>query len=141
MVTAGELGYKLGRSCPDSSTGSRWWSKSQMRSVLPRSWFLPTSRDDEVDQLFRRYVAIRLESVLRTEQGSSGARAVGRRGPADSASSWQLANEAAEAEPRSIPLGLFTHAMNELIDIKATRDTAVANHVPESVLHGACAVR
>jgi hypothetical protein len=45
-----------------------------------------------------------------------------------------LANEAAEAEPRSIPLGLFTHAMNDLIDIKTTRDIAVANHVPESVL-------
>ena len=99
-----------------------------------RSEFLPTSHDDEVNKLFRRYVEIRLESVLRTEQASSDreqldleARRIQRR-------LWRIANEAAEADPRSIPLGLFTHAINEVIDIKTKRDIAVANHVPESVL-------
>jgi hypothetical protein len=29
---------------------------------------------------------------------------------------------------------LLAHAVNEVIDIKAKRDIAVANHVPESVL-------
>jgi hypothetical protein len=47
---------------------------------------------------------------------------------------WRIANEAAETDTRSIPLGLFTNAMNEVIDIKTKRDIAVANHVPESVL-------
>lgn len=99
-----------------------------------RSQFLPASYHDEVEQMFNRYVEIRLESVLRTEQGSSErdlldaeVRRIQRR-------LWQIADEAAETEPQSIPLGLFTHAMNELIDIKVTRDIAVANHVPESVL-------
>jgi hypothetical protein len=45
-----------------------------------------------------------------------------------------IANGAAEADPRSLPLGLLAHAVNEVIDIKAKRDIAVANHVPESVL-------
>jgi hypothetical protein len=99
-----------------------------------RSQFLPTSRDEEVDQLFRRYVEIRLESVLRTEQGSSEREQLDAEVRRIHRRLWQLANEAAEAEPRSIPLGLFTDAMNDLIDIKTTRDIAVANHVPESVL-------
>jgi hypothetical protein len=37
-------------------------------------------------------------------------------------------------DPRSVPLGLLADAVNEVIDIKAKRDIAVANHVPGSVL-------
>lgn len=99
-----------------------------------RSQFLPTSCDVEVSELFRRYVGIRLESVLQTEQSSSEreqldieARQIQRR-------LWQIASEAAESDPRSVPLGLFTQALNQMIDIKTQRDIAVANHVPESVL-------
>ncbi len=99
-----------------------------------RSEFLPVSHDDEVDRLFRRYVEIRLESVLRTGQGSSEREGLDREARQIQRRLWHIANEAAEADPRSIPLGLFTHAMNELIDIKTKRDIAVANHVPESAL-------
>jgi hypothetical protein len=99
-----------------------------------RSQFLPASRDDEVDNLFRRYVEIRLESVLRTAQGSSEREQLDLEVRRIQHRLWRIANEAAEADPRSIPLGLFTHAINEVIDIKASRDIAVANHVPESVL-------
>ena len=99
-----------------------------------RSQFLPASRDDEVDELFRRYVGIRLESVLRTEQGSSARQQLDLEVRQIQRRLWRIANEAAEADPRSIPLGLFTHAMNEVIDVKTERDIAVANHVPESVL-------
>ena len=99
-----------------------------------RSQFLPASRDHEVDELFRRYVEIRLESVLRTEQGSPEREQLDLEVRRIQHRLWRIANEAAEADPGSIPLGLFTHAMNEVIDIKTTRDIAVANHVPESVL-------
>lgn len=99
-----------------------------------RSQFLPASRDDEVDKLFRRYVDIRLESVLRTAQGSAEREKLDAEVRQIQHRLWRIANEAAEADPRSVPLGLFTHAMNEVIDIKAQRDIAVANHVPESVL-------
>lgn len=99
-----------------------------------RSEFLPTSYGVEVSVLFHRYVKIRLESVLQTEQASQEreqldveARQIQRR-------LWQIANEAAESDPRSVPLGLFTQAVNHLIDLKMQRDIAVANHVPESVL-------
>lgn len=99
-----------------------------------RSHFLPASRDDEVNKLFRRYVEIRLESVFRTGQGSSDREQLDREVRQIQRRLWHIANKAAEADPRSIPLGLFTHAMNEVIDIKTKRDIAVANHVPESVL-------
>lgn len=99
-----------------------------------RSQFLPPSRDDEVKQLFRRYVEIRLESVLETRQGSSDRDRLDVEDRQIQLHLWRIANEAAEADPRSIPLGLFTHAVNEVIDIKMKRDIAVANHVPESVL-------
>lgn len=99
-----------------------------------RSEFLPAPRDDEADELFRRYVGIRLESVLRTEQGSSERERLDVEVREIQHRLWRIANEAAEADPRSVPLGLFTHAMNDVIDIKAERDIAVANHVPESVL-------
>jgi len=99
-----------------------------------RSQFLPSSRDAEVSELFRRYVEIRLESVLHTLQGSSARERLDREVRQIQHQLWRIANEAAETEPRSISLGLFTHAMNELIDIKSKRDIAVANHVPESVL-------
>jgi hypothetical protein len=99
-----------------------------------RSQALPTSRDDEVNGLFRRYVEIRLESVLRTEQGSPDRVQLDLEVRRIQQRLWRIANEAGEADPRSIPVGLFTHAINEVIDIKAQRDIAVANHVPESVL-------
>lgn len=99
-----------------------------------RSQFLPTARDEQVSKLFCRYVEIRLESVLDTCQGSVDRERLDIEDRQIQLELWRIANEAAEADPRSIPLGLFVHAVNEVIDIKTKRDIAVANHVPESVL-------
>jgi hypothetical protein len=99
-----------------------------------RSEFLPASRDVEVNTLVCRYVEIRLESVLRTCQGSPERAQLDLEDRQIQLRLWSIAHEAAEADPRSVPLGLLTHAVNELIDIKTKRDIAVANHVPESVL-------
>lgn len=98
-----------------------------------RARFLATSLDDEVKNLFRRYVEIRLESVLQTKQESAAREQLDLEVEQIQHRLWRVASEAAEADARSIPLGLFTHALNELIDAKARRDVAVANHVPESV--------
>jgi hypothetical protein len=99
-----------------------------------RSQFLPAAREDEANTLLCRYVAIRLESVLGTCQGSLDRERLDIEDRQIQLQLWRIANEAAEADPRSVPLGLFTHAVNEVIDVKMTRDIAVANHVPESVL-------
>lgn len=99
-----------------------------------RSHFLPAGTDEEVNGLFRRYVEVRLESVRTTQQGSEERAGFDHESGRIQQQLWRLANEAAEADPRSVPLGLFVHAVNELIDSKTRRDVAVANHVPESVL-------
>jgi len=99
-----------------------------------RSEFLPSSQDDEVNKLFCRYVEIRLESVFGTCQGSPDRDRLDLEDRAIQLRLWRIANAAAEANPQSITLGLFTESVNHLIDVKAQRDIAVANHVPESVL-------
>ena len=99
-----------------------------------RARFLPVSRHAELDSLFRRYVEIRLGSVLHTDQSSMArgrldaeAREIHRR-------LWAVAADAAGMDPQSVPLSLFAQSINELIDMKAKRDVGVANHVPESAL-------
>lgn len=99
-----------------------------------RSQFLPTARDEEVNTLFCRYVEIRLESVLGTCQDSPERKRLDIEDRQIQFRLWRIANEAAETDPQSIPLGLFTDAVNEIIDVKMRRDIAIANHVPESVL-------
>jgi len=99
-----------------------------------RSQFLPAARQAEVAALFCGYVGFRLESVLRTCQGSAERALLDVEDHRVQQQLWLIAAEAAAADPRSVPLGLFLQAMNELIDVKSTRDIAVANHVPESVL-------
>ncbi|HLF10740.1 MAG TPA: hypothetical protein VJA26_05960, partial [Gammaproteobacteria bacterium] len=99
-----------------------------------RSQFLPTLHEAEVNELFRRYVGIRLDSVLRTTESSPARQQLDTEATRIHSRLWGIANGAAEADPRSVPLGLLAHAVNEVIDLKAKRDIAVANHVPESVL-------
>jgi hypothetical protein len=99
-----------------------------------RSEFLSTARADEVYSLLCGYVDIRLESVLRTCQASSERERLDVEDRRIHLQLWRIAHEAAADHPQSIPVGLFTQAVNELIDVKARRDIAVANHVPESVL-------
>ncbi len=47
---------------------------------------------------------------------------------------WLLAAAVNSKEPRNFTTGLFITALNELIDAKGLRDTALDNHVPASVL-------
>ncbi len=99
-----------------------------------RAGILPAAEEAEAREQFRRYVKVRLDSVLLTEQGSPSRLQFDSETRQIQKQLWGLAYGAAEADPRSVPLGLFTHAVNQLIDIKAKRDIAIANHVPESVL-------
>jgi len=99
-----------------------------------RAHFLPMSDRTEVRDLFDRYVEIRLSAVLGTEASSPARRELDAEATRLQTQLWNMAAAAADADPRSVPLGLFAHAVNQLIDIKAQRDVAVANHVPESVL-------
>lgn len=99
-----------------------------------RAQFLPLSLDPEINRMFQRYVEIRLNSVLDTLRNSPERQTLDAEARQLQLELWKHTNRAAEADPRSIPLGLLVHAMNELIDIKSVREIAVANHVPEVVM-------
>ncbi len=99
-----------------------------------RAQFLPAHQQADVRELFRRYVEIRLESVLHTVQSSPARQQLDLEIRQLHDRLWGIANGAAETDPQSVPLGLFVQAVNELINSKVKRDIGVANHVPEGVL-------
>jgi hypothetical protein len=47
---------------------------------------------------------------------------------------WPLAAGLAQADPRSVPVGLLLTSLNEVIDLNAKRVEALTNHVPMAVL-------
>lgn len=99
-----------------------------------RAQFLSTPHEANVIEVLRHYVDIRLDSVLRTAQSSPARQQFDAEIRQLQSRLWGIAHDAAEAEPQSVPLGLFTQAVNELIDLKVKRDIGIANHVPEGAL-------
>ena len=93
-------------------------SVNAIGTAAPRAQFLPASHQVEVSELFRRYVEIRLDAVLRTKQFSPARQQLDAETRRLQAGLWKMAATAAETDPRSVPLGLFTQAVNELIDIR-----------------------
>jgi len=102
-------------------------------AALRAQFLLPPHRG-EVEAMFRRYVEIRLAAVLLTDAPSPARQQLDAETRRLQSQMWQVASAVAEADPRSVPLGLLAQAVNNLIDSKAQRDVAIANHVPESVL-------
>jgi hypothetical protein len=99
-----------------------------------RARLLPPPQRVEAAGLFRRYVEVRLEAARGANLPTPRHQVLDDEAGLIQERLWRSAVAAAEADPRSVPAGLFTQAMNELIDLKGERDAALANHVPESVL-------
>jgi hypothetical protein len=47
---------------------------------------------------------------------------------------WNLAREVSAADPHSLPAGLFTAALNDMIDMHEKRNRSVKDHVPDAVI-------
>lgn len=47
---------------------------------------------------------------------------------------WNLAREVTAADPHSLPAGLFTTAMNDVIDMHEKRNRSVKDRVPDAVI-------
>lgn len=98
-----------------------------------RSQFLPEPQRSEAAQLFREYVSVQLEfhqagtDREKLELIDQETRQLQDRLRA-------LATMATEKDPRSVPIGLFVQALNEVIDLHETRLTTFENHVPESAI-------
>ncbi len=98
-----------------------------------RAQLLSEPQRQEVSQLLRQYVEVRLdfyhagidlkklrEARDRTEQLQQQL--------------WSEAITLGGKEPRAIPIGLFIQSLNEVIDLHTKRVNALENHVPEIIL-------
>jgi len=94
-----------------------------------RAEMLPDPHGAEVRRLLREYTDVRIAAV----QGASVDEAI-RRSEELHGRLWAEAVAAASSDPRSIPIGLFVQALNEVIDLHAKRVTAsLRSRIPTPV--------
>ena len=94
-----------------------------------RAEMLPDPHRAEVRRLLRDYVDVRLGAA----QGASVDEAI-RHSEDLHGRLWAEAVAAAEKDPRSVPIGLFVQALNEVIDLHARRVTAtLRSRIPTPV--------
>ena len=98
-----------------------------------RAQLLPEPPRQEVSNLLRRYVEVRLDfyhagvdKKLLREVKDKTERLHNRL--------WADGVVVGEKDPRAVMTGLFLQSLNEMIDLHATRITALENHVPEITL-------
>ncbi len=94
-----------------------------------RAGLLPEPQHGEVRRLLREYVDVRLEAI------ESGKIAQGvRRSEELHGLLWAQATAVGVKEPRSIVVGLFIQALNEVIDLHAKRVTlGMRNRIPGTI--------
>jgi hypothetical protein len=98
-----------------------------------RAKMLPTPYPAPAADLLRQYVANRLEFY---NAGIDDARLQAANDQAAQLQSrlWSIATAASAQDNRSISTGLFVQALNDTIDLQATRLAATRNIVPETVV-------
>ena len=99
-----------------------------------RARLLPAPQQKEVSELLKVYLSQRLacadtwaDQTLLEETYTSASRT--------QAQLWKSAVEVSMQDPRSIPIGLFVLALNDMIDVSEKRRVALENHVPEVVIY------
>lgn len=97
-----------------------------------RARLLPEREADAVQNLLRDYVQVRLDLGRAAQRQISLEEAVGRSSEIG-AEIWRHAVAVSAAEPRSVPVGLFVQALNEMIDLQEKRLAAARNRVPAVV--------
>lgn len=98
-----------------------------------RTQLLPQPPRQEISNLLRQYVDVRLEFYAagvdeeKLHQAMAGAQKLHKQ-------IWSYTPALGEKDPRAVTTGLFLLSLNEMIDLHAKRLTAMENHVPESAL-------
>ena len=96
-----------------------------------RARLLPTAQAQAAVPLLVEYTRTR---IVRPDNDLVDLRAKVERALALQSSLWDLAVAASQAEPRSVPVGLFVTSLNEMIDMHEKRLIAALNRVPAAVL-------
>lgn len=95
-----------------------------------RAGYLPAPYSADTRALIREYVPLRINVDNRAELAVNFARSQVIHGEL-----WAMAEELARADPSSDLLSLYIESLNEMIDLHATRATAIVYaRVPETVL-------
>jgi hypothetical protein len=97
-----------------------------------RAQLLPDPAREEVSNLLRRYVDVRLE-FYQAGINQRRLQKVGDDTEKLHRALWSYAIATGRQDPRAIPTGLFIQSLNDLIDLHAKRVVALENHVPESI--------
>ncbi|MGD0216244.1 MAG: hypothetical protein ABSC45_01870 [Desulfobaccales bacterium] len=94
-----------------------------------RAQLLPEPPREEVSNLLRRYVEVRLEFY---EAGNNQKilREVKDKTERLQNQLWTDGAALGEKDPRAVTTGLFLQSLNEMIDLNAKRISALENHVP-----------
>lgn len=101
-----------------------------------RAAMLPEPQRAEVRRLLRDYVDVRIVAAQGARVGEAIRRSEDLHGRL-----WTEAIAAAGEDPRSVPIGLFIQALNEVIDLHAKRVTAgLRSRIPTPVWAVLCGV-
>jgi hypothetical protein len=98
-----------------------------------RAQLYPEPQRREVANLLRGYVDVRLDFYRAGNDEEKFQKAKDKTEKLHN-QLWSVATAWGQAEPRSIPMGLFLQSLNEMIDLHTKRVTALDNHVPEIIL-------
>jgi hypothetical protein len=98
-----------------------------------RAQLLPEPTRQEVSNLLRRYVEVRLE-FHEAGNDQKRLREVGGTTERLHNQLWARGASMGEKDPRAVTTGLFLQSLNEMIDLHAKRLNAQENHVPEITL-------
>lgn len=98
-----------------------------------RSRLLPPAQAQIAKRIFPAYVGawLKYRAAVIDEKGLAAADA---EASAIESQLWMLGQEAAAADPRSVPVGLYLAAMNDVIDSHEKRLHSVEDRVPEAVI-------
>lgn len=99
-----------------------------------RTQLLPARMHDEVQELLRQYLDVRVEESRVNTADAVKRESLLQRADLTAAQLWIHAVRAAEQDGRSVTSGLFVQSLNELIDAYGIRNASLNRHVPEIVL-------
>lgn len=97
-----------------------------------RTEALAPSQADASKALLRDYVRLRLD-VARNPRSLQRLSTVIAESNGIQQKLWHVAMTATTAEPRSVGIGLYVQALNDMFDLQETRLTAARNQVPDAV--------
>jgi hypothetical protein len=104
-----------------------------IHTTFLRAQLLPQPQRQEVSNLLRQYVEVRLKFY---QAGVDQDRLRKAENQAEQLHLllWSHAAALGEKDPRAVTTGLFIQSLNEVIDLYSKRLTALENHVPEIIL-------